>query len=143
MAGRKATPADGELILKLYDLRREPVMREARKDMIAKFVPKSWDEMSAVTKGDHPLNVAYRMVSSYWEMAASMARHGALHAELLAPNFGEGYIMFAKIEPYLPEMRKTAPTAFSNTQWFVNSSKDAKQRYELMKKRVAGMTAKA
>jgi hypothetical protein len=106
-------------------------------------VPKSWEEMSAVTKGDHPLNVAYRMVSSYWEMAASMAKQGALHAELLAANFGEGYIMFAKIEPYLPEMRKNAPTAFLNTEWFVGSSKDAKLRYGLMKKRVAGMTAKS
>jgi hypothetical protein len=111
--------------------------------MIAKFVPKSWEEMSAVTKGDHPLNVAYRMVSSYWEMAASMAKQGALHAELLAANFGEGYIMFAKIEPHLPEMRKNAPTAFLNTEWFVSSSKDAKLRYGLMKKRVAGMTAKS
>jgi hypothetical protein len=143
MAGRKATPADGDLILKLYDLRRESVMRQARVDMIAKFVPKSWEELSAVTKGDHPLNVAYRMVSSYWEMAASMAKQGALHAELLASNFGEGYIMFAKIEPHLAEMRKTAPTAFVNTEWFVNSSKDAKLRYALMKKRVAGMTAKS
>lgn len=142
MAGRKATPADGELLLKLYDLRREPVMRQARADMIAKFVPKSWDEMAAVLKGDHPLNVAYRMVSSYWEMAASMAKHGAMHAELLAPNFGEGYIMFAKIQPHLAEMRKTAPTAFANTEWFVASSKDAKLRFDLMKKRVAGMTAK-
>ena len=139
---RKATPADGELILKLYDLRREAVMRQARADMIAKFVPKSWEEMSAVLKNDHPLNVYYRMVSSYWEMTASLAKHGALHAELLAANFGEGYIIFAKVEPYLPEMRKTAPTAYVNTEWFVKSSKEAKTRYELMKKRVAGMTAR-
>lgn len=143
MAGRKATPADGDLILKLYDLRREAVMRQARADMIAKFVPKSWDEMAAVLKGDHPLNTAYRMVSSYWEMAASMAKQGAIHAELLAANFGEGYINFAKVEPYLPEMRKNNPTAYVNTEWFVSSSKDAKLRYGLMKKRVAGMTAKA
>ena len=140
--GKKATAADGDLILKLYDLRREPVMRLARAEMIAKFVPKSWDEMAAVLKSDHPLNVYYRMVSSYWEMAASMAKTGALHAELLAANFGEGYIMFAKIHPHLAEMRKTAPTAFLNTEWFVKSSKDAKLRYALMQKRVAGMTAK-
>lgn len=140
--GRKATPADADLILKLYDLRREAVMRQARSDMGAKFVPKSFEDVQAVLKGDHPLNTAYRMISSYWEMAASLAKHGALHAELLAPNFGEGYINFAKVEPYLAEMRKTAPTAYVNTEWFVKSSKDAKLRYELMKKRVATMTAK-
>ena len=141
--GKKASAADGELILKLYDLRREAVMRQARVDMVTKFVPKSWEEMSAVLKGDHPLNTAYRMVSSYWEMAASMAKYGALHGELLAANFGEGYINFAKVEPYLAEMRKTAPTAYVNTEWLVKSSKEAKVRYALMQKRVAAMTAKA
>ena len=141
--GKKATAADGELILKLYDLRRESVMRQARAEMIAKFVPKSWDELAPVLKGDHPLNVYYRMVSSYWEMAASLAKHGALHAELLAENFGEGYINFAKVQPHLGEMRKTAPTAYVNTEWFVGSSKEAKKRYALMQKRVAGMTAKS
>lgn len=141
--GKKATAADGELILKLYDLRREAVMRQARAEMVAKFVPKSWDEVAAVLKGDHPLNVYYRMVSSYWEMAASLAKHGALHAELLAENFGEGYINFAKVQPYLAEMRKTAPTAYVNTEWFVGSSKEAKKRYGLMQKRIAAMTAKA
>jgi len=141
--GKKATAADGELILKLYDLRREPVMRQARAELIAKFVPKSWDEVAAVLKGDHPLNVYYRMVSSYWEMAASLAKHGALHAELLAENFGEGYINFAKVQPHLAEMRKTAPTAYVNTEWFVGSSKEAKKRYALMQKRIAAMTAKA
>jgi hypothetical protein len=140
--GRKATPADGELLLKLYDLRREAVMRQARTDM-GKFLPKSWEEFSAVLKGDHPLNVAYRMVTSYWEMAASMAKHDALHAELLAENFGEGYMMFAKVQPHLAEMRKTAPTAFVNTEWFVKSGKEAKLRYGLMQKRIAGLTAKA
>jgi len=139
---KKATAADGDLILKLYDLRREAVMRQARVEMIARFVPKSWEEMAAVLKADHPLNVYYRMVSSYWEMAASMAKHGALHPELLAENFGEGYINFAKVHPYLAEMRKTAPTAYVNTEWLVKSSKEAKVRYALMQKRVAGMTAK-
>lgn len=141
--GKKATPADGELLLKLYDLRREAVMRQARAEMIAKFVPKSWEEVAAVLKGDHPLNVYYRMVSSYWEMAASMAKYGAIHAELLAENFGEGYINFAKVQPHLAEMRKTAPTAYVNTEWFVKSSKEAKLRYALIQKRVAGMTAKS
>lgn len=139
--GRKATPADGELLLKLYDLRREAVMRQARVDM-GKFLPRNFEEFSAVLKGDHPLNVAYRMVTSYWEMAASMAKHGALHPELLAENFGEGYMMFAKVQPHLAEMRKNTPTAFVNTEWFVKSGKEAKLRYGLMQKRVATLTAK-
>src|ERR1041384_8377198 len=105
MQEKKATAADAELILKLYDLRREPVMRQARVDVIAKFIPKSYDEFIAVTKGDHPLNTAYRMVSSYWEMAAGLVKHGALHPDLFSENCGEGLIMFAKAQPHLDRLR--------------------------------------
>jgi len=143
MAGKKAAAADAELILKLYDLRREPVMRQSRHDVIAKFIPKSYDEFVAVTKGDHPLNTAYRMVSSYWEMAAGLVKHGALHLELFAENCGEGLIMFAKAQPHLDRLRKeTAATAYLNMEWVVRHSKEAARRLEIHKKRLAGMTAR-
>jgi hypothetical protein len=143
MAGKKATAADAELILKLYDLRREEVMRQARKDVIAKFIPKTYDEFVAVTKGDHPLNTAYRMVSSYWEMAAGLVKHGALHLDLFSENCGEGLIMFAKAQPHLERLRKEgAPAAYLNMEWVVGHSKEAAKRLELHKKRLAGMTAK-
>src|SRR6185369_1944872 len=142
MAGKKATAADAELILRLYDLRREAVMRQARADMMARFVPKSFDEFAAVTKGDHPLNTAYRMVSSYWEMAAGFVKHGALYLDLFAENCGEGLFMFAKAQPHLAKLRETAPTAYVNMEWVVTRSKEAKRRLEVVKKRLAGMTAK-
>jgi len=142
MAGKKATAADAELILKLYDLRREAVMRQARADMMARFVPKSFDEFAAVTKGDHPLNTAYRMVSSYWEMAAGFVKHGALYLDLFAENCGEGLFMFAKAQPHLAKLRETAPTAYVNMEWVVTRSKEAQRRLEVVKKRLAGMTAK-
>jgi hypothetical protein len=142
MAGKKATAADAELILRLYDLRREAVMRQARADMMARFVPKSFDEFAAVTKGDHPLNTAYRMVSSYWEMAAGFVKHGALYLDLFAENCGEGLFMFAKAQPHLAKLRETAPTAYVNMEWVVTRSKEAQRRLEVVKKRLAGMTAK-
>lgn len=143
MAGKKASAADAELILKLYDFRREAVMRQARADIFSKFVPKSYDEFIAVTKGDHPLNTAYRMVSSYWEMAGGLVKHGALHLELFAENCGEGLFMFAKAQPHLERLRKeVAPTAFLNMEWVVTHSKEAARRLEITKKRLAGMTAK-
>src|SRR5262245_21801550 len=142
MAGKKATAADAKLILKLYDLRREAVMRQARADMFSRFVPKSYDEFVSVTKGEHPLNTAYRMVSSYWEMAAGLVKHGALHLELFAENCGEGLFMFAKAQPHLAKLRETAPTAYRNMEWVVAHSKEARQRLEVVKKRLAGMAAK-
>jgi hypothetical protein len=143
MADPKATAADAELILKLYDLRREPVMRQARADIFTKFHPKTYDDFVAVTKGDHPLNTAYRMVSSYWEMAASLVKHGSLHLGLFAENCGEGLFMFAKAEPHLERLRKeVSSTAFLNMEWVVSHSKEAAKRLEITKKRLEKMTAK-
>jgi hypothetical protein len=143
MAGKKATAGDGELILRLYDLRRESVMRVARDDMFTKFHPKSYDDFVAVTKRDHPLNTAYRMVSSYWEMAAGLAKHGALHLELFAENCGEGLFLFAKAQPHLERLRKeVAATAYVNMEWVIARSKEAARRLNVTKKRLAAMAAK-
>src|ERR1043166_9747299 len=133
-----ATPHDAELILRLYELRREAVMRQARVDVQTKFVPRSFEDVQAVAKPDHPINTAYRMVSSYWEMAAGLVKHGALHLELFAENCGEGLIMFAKAQPHLERLRKeVAATADLNMEWFVRNSKEAAKRLEVHKKRLA------
>jgi hypothetical protein len=142
MAGKKATPADAEIILKLYDLRREATMRQARSDMFARFVPKTYEEFVSVTKAEHPLNTAYRMVSSYWEMAAGLVKHGALHLDLFSENCGEGLFMFAKAQPHLAKLREGAPTAYRNMEWVVSRSKEARQRLEVVKKRLEKMSAK-
>ena len=140
MAGKKATAADAELILKLYDFRREPVMRQSRVDVIAKFVPKSYDDFIAVTKGDHPLNTAYRMVSSYWEMAAGFVKHKALDLDLFSENCAEGLFLFAKIEPYLERIRKEiSPYGYQNMENVIRESRVAQARLEIFRKRVAGM----
>jgi hypothetical protein len=141
MAGRKATAADAEIILKLYDLRREAVMRQARSDMFTNFVPKTYDEFVAATRADHPLNTAYRMVSSYWEMAAGLAKHGALHLDLFAENCGEGLFMFAKAQPHLAKLREGTPAAYRNMEWVVTRSKEAQRRLEVTKKRLEKMSA--
>lgn len=78
-----ATTADAELILKLYEMRREPVMREARKFVIAEFNPKTEAELLAVQRGmgtQH--NAWWRQAVTYWEMASTLCLHGALDAEL-------------------------------------------------------------
>jgi len=135
-----ATHHDAELILRLYDLRREAVMRQARNDMFTKFNPKSFEELAAVLKGDHPVNVAYRMVSSYWEMAAGFVKHGALDTELFAENCGEGLFLYAKVLPFLERLRKDySPTAYVNMEWVLNKSAETRRRLELTQKRLASM----
>ena len=128
---------DAELVLRLYDLRREPVMRQSR-DAMARFVPRSYEDLTALVAPGHPDNAAWRQVSSYFEMAFGFARHGVVNPDFLAENTGEGMFLFAKLAPYLERFRRDySPTAFRNAEWMVANSAAAKQRFELFKARVA------
>jgi hypothetical protein len=141
MAKKKPSHADAELVLRLYDLRREPVMRESRRT-IAGWQPRSLEDVVAITKLDDPRNAAWRQVSSYFEMAYGFARHGVVPADFLAENTAEGLLLFAKIQPHLVAFRKqVSPTAFRNAEWLVKKSEVARERLALFQKRLA--TARA
>jgi hypothetical protein len=139
MSKKKPSHADAELVLRLYDLRREAVMRESRKT-IAAWHPRSFEDVVAITKLDDPKNAAWRQVSSYFEMAFGFARHGIVPADFLAENTGEGLLLYAKLEPHLKAFRKhVAPTAFRNSEWLVKKSPVARERLKLFQKRLAAM----
>jgi hypothetical protein len=128
---------DAELVLKLYELRREPIMRASRQQ-IREFLPKSYEEIAAVTKGDHPLNAAYRQTTTYWEMVYGMARHGIIHADFLAETSGEGLLLFAKVQPYLERYRKeSSERAFRNVEWFLSNSALARDIFAHHTQRIA------
>lgn len=128
---------DAELVIKLYELRREPVMRESRKTLNSQFWPRSFDDVLAITKGDHPLNAAFRQTNTYWEMAYGMVKHGVLHSEFMMESCGEGMFLFAKVEPYLAEYReRISPLAFRNAEWISKNSPAALTVLELFRKRV-------
>jgi hypothetical protein len=109
---------DADLILKLYDLRREAVMRESRNAINAKFWPRNAEEAVAVTATEHPLNLAYRQTSGYWEMVYGIARHGIVPADFLMENNAEGLFLFARVEPYVEQIRQAGfPRAFRSAEW--------------------------
>jgi hypothetical protein len=113
---------DAELVLRLYELRRDPVMRESRDTINAQFLPRSFDDVAAIAKPDHPLNRQYRQTSSYWEMVYGMAKHGIVHADYLCENNGEGLLLYARMEPHLAALRAaTNPRALQNAEWLANS----------------------
>jgi len=131
---------DAELVLRLYELRREDVMRRSR-DQVGQFFPKSWEDLAAVMLPGHPMNAAWRQTSSYWEMAYGMARHGIVNPDYLAENTGEGLFLFAKIEPHLARLRQeVSPLAFANVEWLLQNSAAARQRFEIVRARVRKMT---
>ena len=114
---------DADLVLKLYDLRREPVMRESRDAINDKFWPRNAEEAVAITAKDHPLNAAFRQTAAYWEMVYGMARHGIIHPDFLVENNVEGLFLFARIEPYLSAFRQAgSPRSFRNAEWVATNS---------------------
>ena len=133
---------DADLLIKLYDLRREAVMRESRNAIGGKFWPKSYDDVKEVLKFDNPINAAYRQVTTYWEMVYGMGRNGIIDADYLAENAGEGMFIFAKIKPYLEQLREdVSPYAFQNVEWITTKCKEGKKRFAIIEGRVAKMAA--
>jgi hypothetical protein len=132
---------DADLVLKLYELRREPVLREARKTIAAWF-PKTFDDFMKLTKPDHPDNAAFRQVAGYWDMAFNMARHGVINPEFLMENSGEGLFFFARIERFVEAFRQaTNARAFRNAEWVVANTEMGKDMMPYYRKRIEAMIA--
>ena len=111
---KEAKSAD--LILKLYDLRREDTMRKAR-NWLFTFNPTTIDEVNN-TMMDPEVGGYLRMVLSYWDMAAALVNHGAIDEDMFCDTNGEYYGVFAKIQPFIKDLREQwqAPEAFANLE---------------------------
>jgi hypothetical protein len=107
MAEQKpATHDDALLILRLYDLRREEKMRKAREWFSFKFFPRTIDDFKALQDPTAPENSYFRMVTSYWDMAASFVVQGVLNPELFVESGGELLFVWAKLEDFMPQFRQ-------------------------------------
>src|SRR6266436_3880689 len=95
---------DANLILKLYEIRREPVMRDAR-NWFFTFNPTTPAEYMEAMMGEHSGHL--RMVTSYWDMAASLVNNGAIDEQMFNDANGEHLFIFAKLEPIIEELRQT------------------------------------
>src|ERR1700727_1559212 len=118
---RKPSYADAQLILQLYELRREPEMRKARNWWVGEFWPANLDEyLKVVQAPGTPENAWLRQVSSYWSMASSFVLNGVLNAELfLQPAIsGEMVFVLAKVHPFLKELREKLgdPQSYTNIE---------------------------
>jgi hypothetical protein len=108
------THADADLILKLYDLRREPEMRKARKWMLENFWPESIDDIQKIVAGfaSSQENPWFRQVLGYWEMAASFVLAGVLDGDLLLDSGGEMWFIYTKFKPFLADIRQVLHPEF-------------------------------
>jgi len=108
-----ATAADAELILKLYEMRREETLRRSRRFMVFDFQPKTLDELRVVSRdlgSQH--NAAWRQVLGYWEMAASLVLRGGLDADLFLDSNGEGILIYAKYHHFHVETEQQSGNPF-------------------------------
>jgi hypothetical protein len=138
---KKATATDAQLILQLYDLRREPEMRKARQWWLVGFWPENLDDYLNVSQSlGTPENNWLRQVSSYWSMASAFVLNGALNAELfLQPAIsGEMVFVLAKVQPFLKQLRERQndPQAYKNIETVINSSKFGRERLKLTQQRI-------
>ena len=90
-------------ILKLYELRSEATMRKARDWFATGFFPESTQDILDVLVGEH--SAEFRMVASYWDMAAAFVVFGAINADMFNAINTEHVVVYAKLQPFLSEIR--------------------------------------
>jgi hypothetical protein len=138
---KKPTAADAQLILQLYDLRREAEMRKARHWWLVNFWPDTADDFIKVASAlGTQENNWLRQVGGYWDLAAALVVHGTIHPDLfLEGGFsGEMYFIYAKIRPILRELREKmqSPGLFSNAEKVIMHSKAGRERLKTIAARV-------
>jgi hypothetical protein len=144
---KKPTVADAQLILLLYDLRREAEMRKARTWWAGEFFPETADDFLKVAWAMGTQENAWlRQVGGYWGIVASFVLAGVLNEELfLQPGFsGEMFLIYAKIHPFVKDLRQKLndPNAFLQVEKAITRSKWGRDRLQFMIKRVATMREK-
>ncbi len=127
-----ATAADAEVVLRLYELRREETLRKARHFMVFAFQPKTLEELRAVSRDVTATdNAAWRQALSYWEMAASLVLRGAVDVDLFLDSNGEGILLYAKFHHFHAETEKESGNIFmKQTATLIAQYPAAKALYE-------------
>lgn len=102
-----ASPYESAVLnLQLYELRREPVLREARAWFLRDFNPDCLADVIKMVSGER--NASFRMVLGYWDMAASLVTSGAIDSQAFLAAHNEIYGTFSKIQPFLADMRQAS-----------------------------------
>jgi hypothetical protein len=141
MAKKKGSLGEAELILRLYELRRETVMRQARSFVGGTFLPQSVEEfVGVVSKGGTETGYVLQ-VYGYWDMLCAFVLHGMLSEGLVYDTCQEMYFQYAKIQPYLKGFRKSVelPEWMQNLEKVVEGSPKGRKRIAAMRKSLQKM----
>lgn len=146
MAASHPTYDDVNLILRLFELRREEKMRQARDWFGRSFKARTLEDFQALCPPGSDPNAYYRMVVSYWDMAASFVTSGVLNEDLFYQSGRELLFVWERIRELIPEMRKTFknPALLKNMETVANSfiermNREATEAYPAFSAMVRGI----
>ena len=129
------------LLIRLYELRRDPTMREARIWFARSFNPDTVDDVMQAMQG--PNSAHFRMVTSYWDMASSFVLNGAIDATMFADANAEQHVVFAKVEPFIADFRSRIgnPKYLASLEKLVMSAPGAAERMASLRERFRAMAS--
>ncbi|MEO7083178.1 MAG: hypothetical protein ABI442_06865 [Gemmatimonadaceae bacterium] len=121
------------LLLKLYELRTEPALRRARAWFAFEFHPSTTQDVLRAWLGPGHESAPYRMVTSYWDMAAALVTQGAIPAAMFNAANTEHFVLYAKLRPFLADVRTATayPDYLSHVEKVVESDTDAASRISI------------
>ena len=142
-AASQPTYEDAQLILRLYEMRREERLRKARAWFSSSFRVRMMDDFTRLCPVGSDENASYRMVLTYWEMVASFVTSGVLHKELFFQSGRELLLVWERMRDVLPEVRQQYkdPTFWPHLETVGNEfaeyfKKRSPEGYEAFLKRV-------
>ena len=143
---RKPTQADAELLLRLYEMRREPELRRARQWFLTDFKPQGWLEIKLryLTHSDEDRH--FRMTTSYWEMVGTLVNRGVLHSELFFDHTGEDIVAWERCKSWIKEARADIrPSYLYQFERMVEAHQAYRERLnaDITKRAKSGSRAKA
>jgi hypothetical protein len=131
------THQQADLLLKLYEMRREPRLRQARAWFVENFHASSMQELMALCPFGSDNNAFMRQVLSYWEMCASMVNRGLIDEEFFFENTGEQWVVFERVRPVVNEIR----TTFKNPLFLAQLEEHCKRLEAWRERRAPGANA--
>ena len=137
-------PQDALVILKLYELRSESLMRAARAWFFTEFSPQSGREIVALLQSGEKQSAYYRMVASHWEVAAALVNNGGIDEAMFLAANTEHLVVFAKLQPFVAEIRETIgePDYLANLEQLVMRAPNVEKKLE-NRRRLIGRWATA
>jgi hypothetical protein len=125
-------PHDALVILKLYEIRSEPLMRAARGWFFSEFNPQSGKAIVVLLQSGEKKSAYYRMVSSHWEVAAALVNNGGVDEKMFLAANTEHLVVFAKLQPFIAEIRETIgePDYLANLEQLVMRAPNVEKKLE-------------